>query len=306
MITEIKGIILRSWQNHFLTNFATTIVLAMSFSLILGTILVSFNLERLLTVWGNEVQITIYIKDHILPEDKTALEKSLHDHPGVESVQFISKEVAGLAFEKSLSHYGPNFIESIKTDGENPFPASYLIRLQRDEKTPEKIELMATHFSSLTGVEDVSYGQEWVKNYALLLKASRAIALIFALIIISGCLFAVSNSIRASLFSRREEIEILELVGATARAIRKPFLIEGAFQGAIATVISVLCLALVYRVVYQSLEHTLGSSSITSTMSFFPFHTLLICLGAGIAIGALGSYLCVARLNTGWAASAEA
>ena len=223
----------------------------------------------------------------------------------VEKVQYIDKDAAAASFEKSLSSYGPNFMKSLKEEKENPFPASYQVRIRKNEKTPEKIESLAQQFAKLPGVEDVSYGQEWLNNYATLLKVSKTLAVLFTLALLSACLFTVSNSIQASLFSRRDEIEILELVGATSKTIRRPFLIEGAFQGMVAILFSVVVLGVIYKASFQSLEKILGSSSVLSALEFLPPVVITLSIIVGIFIGALGSYICVARLNTGWAVLQE-
>jgi cell division transport system permease protein len=304
-MSEITAVLRRSWVSHFWTNLATTAILTLSFTLILATILFTTNLSRIFSVWGDEIQITVYLKDDISPDALRAAEAAMKAQDGVESVQYTDKKAAESSFEKSLSSYGPNFLKAIKTDGDNPFPASFQVRVMAAQKTPEKIESLAQDFTKLTGVEDVSYGQEWLQNYTTLIKISRYIAFVVAFVLLSACVFAVSNAIQASLFSRRDEIEILELVGATSKTIRRPFLIEGAFQGLLAIVCSTLILTVSYQVVYASLERVMGSSSILNAVSFLPVATVFLFLFIGTCIGALGSYVCVARLNTGWAAASE-
>jgi cell division transport system permease protein len=302
---EIAGVLKRSWQSHFWTNLATTGVLTLSFSLILGSLLFITNLSRLFTIWGDEIQITIYLKDDITAAQKTSLESLLKDRGGVENFSYMNKADAATSFEKSLSAYGPQFLKSLKSDGENPFPASYSLRVSREEKTPEKIEALAQQFVKVPGVEDVSYGQEWIKNYTMLMTVCRTAAGFFTFVLLLACLFTVSNSVQASLISRREEIEILELVGATSTTIRKPFLIEGAFQGGFAAVVSLLILGVIYYVAYQSIEKIVGSSSILPALQFLSVLGVAASVIAGLFFGALGSYICVVRLNTGWAATAR-
>jgi cell division transport system permease protein len=304
-MAEILGVLRRSWQSHFWTNLATTGVLTLSFSLILGTALLISNLSRLFSVWGEDIQITIYLKDEITADQRKALEASLKEKSGIESFNYVDKNQAAASFEKSLSSYGPQFLKSLKSEGDNPFPASYSLRVARAEKTPEKIEALAHEITKLAGVEDVSYGQEWLKNYTTLLTVCRSAAALFAFVLLLACLFTVSNSVQASLTARREEIEILELVGATSDTIRKPFLIEGAFQGGFAALVSLGMLAVVYLITRQSIEKVIGGSSLISVMQFLPAVVSVASVVLGLFFGALGSYLCVVRLNTGWAANRE-
>lgn len=304
-MTEIGAILRRSWQSHFWINLATTAVLTMSFALILGTILFTSNLGRFLSVWGDEIQITIYLRDDVTPEQRAGIQKGLSVEEAIEGVQYIDKAMAQGSFEQSLSSYGPDFLKAVKSEGENPFPASFLVGIKRSLKTPERINELAQKFSQWAGVEDVSYGQEWLKNYSTLVGVAKSIAVVISMVILIGCIFTVSNSIQASLFTRREEIEILELVGATSQKIRWPFIVEGAFQGLLATAGAIVLLGVAYKFLYRALENVLGAATTVSTLSFLSFGTIVLVVFLGMIIGAVGSYACVARLNSGWAASHE-
>jgi len=266
---------------------------------------VTTNMARLFSVWGEEIQITVYLKDSISADDAQSVKTIIENQSEVEKVQYVDKESAAVSFEKSLASYGANFMKSFREEKENPFPASYLVKIRRDDKTPEKIESLAQQFGKFPGVEDVSYGQEWLNNYSILMKASRMLALLFTIALLSACLFTVSNSIQASLFSRRDEIEILELVGATSQKIRRPFLIEGAFQGLVAILFSIFVMGAIYKVSFQTLEKIIGSSSVITALEFLTPSIIFASIIIGVLIGALGSYLCVAKLNTGWAAIEE-
>src|ERR1700733_9894881 len=101
-MVEIAGVLRRSWQSHFWTNLATTGVLTLSFSLILGALLAITNLSRLFSVWGDEIQITVYLKDEITDQDKKSLEDNLKKIGGVESFSYLDKNGAAQSFEKSL------------------------------------------------------------------------------------------------------------------------------------------------------------------------------------------------------------
>src|SRR5690349_3978578 len=139
-MSEITSILRRSWQSHFWTNLATTGILSLSFTLILGALLFTSNLSRIFSVWGDEIQITVYLKDDISFEQVKATEAGIKGFDGIESIQYIDKNTAASLFEKSLSSYGPNFLKSIKSEGENPFPASFQVKMSSLQKTPEKIE----------------------------------------------------------------------------------------------------------------------------------------------------------------------
>ena len=260
-------------------------------------------LGQVLSLWGEQIQVTVYLQDGIDPNDRTSIEKLVREEPGFESVEYIDKEKAFKSFEKGLSSYGPKFMESVSSAGDNPFPASYVVRLKKGFANSENIQNFAMKMQKVSGVEDVSFGQEWLKNYTTLMMVTRSVSFLIAFIILIGCVFTVSNSIQASLLARREEIEILELVGATATKIRTPFLIEGAFQGFVSTVFSLILLNAFYRLLTHTLESVMGASNLVEALSFLPLALLLGLCVFGTLVGAFGSYVCVARLNTGWSAA---
>jgi cell division transport system permease protein len=299
-MNDFKKIILNSWQSHFWTNLATTAVLTLSFCLVLGAVLCSRNLTQVLSVWGEQIQVTVYLKDNISNSNREAILTTIQNEAGFDSSTYINKQKAFSSFEKSLSGYGPKFMESVGSAGDNPFPASYIVKLKKNYSSPQNIENFSKKIEKAEGVEDVSYGQEWLKNYSTLLNVIRSLTLLIALIILVGCVFTVSNSVQASLLARREEIEILELVGATATKIRTPFIIEGAFQGFVATSISLLLLGVFYKILIHTLENIMGSGGLIDALTFLPAVMMIGFLIFGILIGAFGSYVCVARLNTGW------
>ena len=108
-MSEIAAVLRRSWYSHFWTNLATTAILTLSFTLILATILFTSNLSRIFSVWGDEIQITVYLKDDITSDALKAAEAAMKAQDGVESVQYTDKKAAASSFEKSLSSYGRIF-----------------------------------------------------------------------------------------------------------------------------------------------------------------------------------------------------
>src|ERR1700688_3785241 len=97
---EITATLRRSWQSHFWTNLATITILTLSFSLILGAILFTSNLSRVFSVWGQEIQITVYLKDGLTEGIRKAAEETIKNQAGVESLQYVDKNDAATSFEK--------------------------------------------------------------------------------------------------------------------------------------------------------------------------------------------------------------
>ena len=122
-------------------------------------------------------------------------------------------------------------------------------------------------------------------------------------ILLVGGLFVVGNSIRASIAARREEIEILELIGATASMIRRPYVAEGAMMGAVA---SLFAIALNYALhLWQAslMSSSVALGSLAQQFTFMSPLMLLAFVVAGSLLGAIGAWLTVRQINDGWSAS---
>jgi cell division transport system permease protein len=294
----------RSWIHHTGMQLATLSVLAATFFVISFVVHVALNVERLLATWGDGVQVTAYIDDDVSDEDIERLRAQIKSLSAVEGMHFIPREVATVNFKSQMAAYAPNLLQD--SDFENPFPASFRIRLRggvKDEGGIARLEAFAKRIGEFDGIEDVSFGKSWVRMYSSFVSAVSASGLIFVLILLAGGTLVVGNSIRASIANRREEIEILELVGATASMIRRPYVVEGLCMGALA---SIFALSLAYAChIWQvsAFSNNIALGRIANGIAFFsPLQSLSI-LVAGSALGGLGAWLTVRHINDGWSAS---
>ena len=293
----------RSWVHHTGMQLATLTVLAATFTVVSFVLMLSFNLKRILNSFGDGVQMTVYLNEDVSNDRVRNLKNELEAMPEVAQVTYVSREIATSNFKQQMASYAPDLLGD--SSFANPFPASYRVSFKSavtSEHDVKRLEETAAAAGKLEGVEDVSYGESWIKNYSSVISALDASGGVIALILIAGGLFVVGNSIRTSVSVRREEIEIMELVGATSGMIRRPFVIEGLIMGAIASVIATsLCLGLHIwgRSVMSS---SLALSRLVPLMTFFSALTILGLLLAGSALGAFGAWITVRKINDGWSA----
>ena len=292
-----------SWVHHTGMQLATLSVLAATFSVIVFGLALSMNLKRVLSSWGDALQITVYLKDDLGDDEMKQLQVELESLRAVKSVSFVPREAATENFKGQMASYAPDLLTD--ADFANPFPASFKLSLKGGFSTDEevrRIEAMAASIQKMNGVEDVSYGQSWVKNYTSFVSALYASSGVLAAIMILGSLFVVGNSIRASISARREEIEILELVGATSSMIRRPFVFEGAVMGALAATLAIVLNFILHFWQKSVLSSSLVLARLAPVVSFLDFASMLGFVLAGAAIGAFGAWVTVRRINDGWSA----
>jgi cell division transport system permease protein len=283
-----------SWREHKGVQLATIAVLASTFTVVISFFSFTSNLRNVLHAWGDSVQMTAYLKDGLVERDISSVAEAIKSTAVFKDVTFISKDEAKSKFNQQMSNFAPGLPGDPGI--ENPFPASFQMSFV-EQKDVTALTQLSDQLMKISGVEDVSYGQDWIQNYATLVDAFRFSSWIITIILILGSLFVVANSIRASLDRRRDEIDILKLVGASDSMIRVPFIFEGALLGALSTGVALVVSYLFYLWQVQIAGQTLAFTGISTQLRFLELPVLSIILATGTLLGSLGSLTCVYRIR---------
>lgn len=253
----------------------------MFFSLfIFGLFLIStVNLFLLIHRAEEKVGITAFLDDYLTEDEIATLKRDISSFMGVKEVIFVSKQEA---FEKFREELGKDsdLLEALET---NPLPASFDIELYESYKNPKDLKNLAAKVKAIPGIEEIKYGEEWVRILDRVVKILVSIDLILGIIISLSSIFVVANTIKLTVFARREQIEIMELVGATHRFIISPFLVEGIIEGILAG--AVAC-GLLFGV-YNFFAARLGDFILITRELFITvlvFGTLLGYVGSHISV----------------------
>lgn len=285
-------------------RFSTVLILTASFSVISGVLLVGQNLQKVLTLWGESLQMTVYLSENTSPEITNQIETNLKNNEKLDKVQFVSNEKALAQFREQMASYAPDLLA--EKDLLSAIPASFQFSLSPKVPAEEQLTTMQEIASSLktqNGVDEVSYGQDWVKSYSQIAAAINWSGLIFALVIIGCAIFVISNCIRSSIHQRREEIEVLELIGATSTYIRRPFIMEGlAICGASTALGLLLCLG-IYSATVTSLKSQISFLQLAQHIQFLNWKTIVAMILGSLLVGWMATFACLRSLNDGWAAS---
>lgn len=295
---------IRGWKSHSVVQTTTLLVLTATYFVIASFFSIYQNLDQILTHWGEEVQMTAFLNDQIELSQLNTITEKVKENQFVKDVRYISKEQAVESFLAQMGSFAPDLIKD--KDFSNPLPASFEIHLADNlsqASSYEKLLQLANFVRSLPGVEDVSYGQGWIENYSSLVAQFGKTSATIIGILLLGSLLIVGNSVRNSIYARRDEIEVMELVGATASRIQVPFIIEGALLGVIAAGLSLALGALVFAWQSESIFSELSFLGLSGHLQFLTWGAWLILPIMGSGLGALGAYLCVRKLSTGWSAA---
>jgi cell division transport system permease protein len=278
-------------RHFFLINLITVGIISLSLLVLSTFFMVFLNLQTYLNKLRDQIQVSVYLADGNTPEDISLIQKKINSFPQVKKLSLITKEEA-LSFFKDSFPGQRKALENLK---DNPLPASLDIQLQDEYRGSEKVKIFARQIKNIPGVEDVEYGQTWIEGYANFLKFMRSAALAVGVVILLATIFIISNTIKLTLFARKDEIEIMKLVGATNFFIRVPFFIEGILQGLLGAFFALMVLFFSY----QLFSNWIGQSSYFSLkffkIFFLPFHHLLLITAVGMITGLLGSFFSLGR-----------
>lgn len=302
----VRQHLFRAWKKHWPLQFASVSVMTLVL-MILNLLFLGFSsFNQMVTQWGRGMEMVVYLKEGTQAEQMETLREHIEKSGDFEHTAYTSKAEATKRF---LAALGPESTELLNDPKWNsPIPASFELRLSERIPMQERLASLqgwGTQFKAFEFVDDVFYGQGWVENFSKFLRSARGVVVLLWVLSLSVGLLIVSNCIRLSFLQRKDEIEILELVGATTRFIRIPFLLEGVVLGLGA---SILSLAISYG------THTLLLTWLASNLNFWmavqdisPMEPWFIVVNifSGVAFGVLGAWNCVRKLNTGWSAAAS-
>ncbi len=230
----------RGLRANSLVNLLAVGTISMAM-LIVGFFLIVFlNVRSAVNVVGDRLAMSVYLKDGLTDHEKDFLAARLRSEPGVRKTAYLSKADALASFKKEIKGQEA-LVEGL---GENPLPDSFELNIDRSHA--DALEAMARKFSRYPGVEDVSYGKQGAEVvsglYKMLTYGGSALAVLLGVSIV----FIISNSVRLALYSRGQEIELMQWIGATKGFIQTPFLLEGMMLAMLGSALAVGILAVLY------------------------------------------------------------
>ena len=279
-LEEAAAALWRGRQSGVLST--ATIALAL---FVLGAfLLVTGTLQRAAGQWGNAAEMSVYLNDDVGVTERAAIEQALAPGPIVSSREYVSKEQALAKFKSTFS----DLAAAVDTLGANPIPASYEVRLRTDAAARARLEDLGAELRKTPGVADVRYDRQWLDRLLMIAGVVRAVGLILAAVLTVAAALTVANVVRLGLFARRDEIEIMQLVGAPQAYVRGPFVMEGVLQGGIGALVALAALSFGFIVVRSRYLAALTPAGAADVFRFLPPEVCLGLVAGGMAVGCLG------------------
>ena len=277
--TAIRGI-----TSSPVTSGISVVTIGVSLVLVGVFALLLRNMEELLDQFGDDLRVTAYLESEVSGEALRALQDRARQIPGVEDVEAVSQDQALERFRASVGS-ASTLLDGLEI---NPLPASLEISLSDDRRSAEGMEAVANAIEGLAGVESLSSGRDWVEGYLRAVALVRGVGLGLGIILALATLLIVANTIRLGIFARRDELEILSLVGASRAFVQTPFLLEGLLQGAAGGAIALGLLYALFRLVLPEFEFGL-ELLLGTAPSFFSSGEALLLVAGGAGLGLFGS-----------------
>ena len=288
----IQRTLLSMIQSPLLSG-ATIGTIAVALMLLAFFTLVVLNVQNLTRRWSEDIQVTVYLEQVPSSTKLKQWHEEIESLPSVEYATYISQAEA---FERFRKRLGEN---ADLLDGLLPeiLPAAFELSLTEQARSEQGAKKLVEELRQNPVFSNFRYGQDWVKRYdafIFLLKLTGAIAggfLVFA------TLFIVSNTIKLTIYARRDELEIMTLIGATPMFIKIPFLAEGAFQGIIGALLALGgCHALYYFFLKKGLTALLTTTA-AENINFLPITYQAGIIALGLILGITGSMLPLRRFT---------
>jgi cell division transport system permease protein len=252
-----------------------------------GFLLVTEHLNRLLTRWSATAEVSIYLRDDITREQRVDLNRVLGASDVVASREFMSKADALARFK----HDFPDLSSGLDGSPDNPLPASLDVRLRPQGADGAAVEALAQQVQRMSGVADVRFDRRWLARLSSIILALQWTGWVLGGVLIAAAVLTVATVVRLALYARRDEIEIMQLVGAPLGLLRGPLVTEGMLHGGVGTLVALAALYVAFVVVRAQAGPVLAMVVEPGMVGFLPASAAAALVAGGLAVGCLGGWL---------------
>jgi cell division transport system permease protein len=272
---------LRSFRRAPVLSLLSITTIAFALFVVGLVVLVGLNVQAALQEVGERVEIVVYLRRGTPLEAATFAMEDILSFPEVADVAYVSEEDALRKARDELREFQDVFDDLTR----NPLPASLEIQLAPAYRDARHVEAVAERLRGFRFAEDVRYGRDWIAKLDRLRSIAAAVSLLISAAFAGASVIIIGTTIRLTVLQRAREIAIMRLVGATAGFVRAPFLLEGAFKGALggmlAVALSYAAFAVVNRLVLQGRFYSAGEAA--------------LFVVAGVVLGLFSSAVSVGR-----------
>jgi cell division transport system permease protein len=272
-------------RQNFLLGILTVGTITLALLIIALFLLIFVNLQGVTEDWSKRVQVTAYFDKELSAQEVTAFKAKINTLSGTDRVTYVSREEAVKRFRSRLKGQ-ESLLEGVSAE---VLPSSLEISLQRESRNSEAISQYVGMLKKIPGIVEVQYGDEWVRRFTAFMNFLRLLGALLGGFLLLAVVFIVSNTIKLTIYARKDELEVLGLVGATRFFIKAPYLIEGVLHGAAGATLTIIILTACYYGFLHDAGNFLSFNPADLGMSFLPVGYLAGLFLGGVVLGFLGS-----------------
>jgi cell division transport system permease protein len=276
---------IRNIRQNMLLGILTVGTITLALLIIALFLLIFVNLQGVTEDWSKKVQVTVYFDKELSVQEVAAFKARINSLSGTDKVTYVSREEAVKRFRSRLKGQ-ESLLEGVSAD---VLPSSLEISLQSESRNSEAISEYVGKLKKVPGIGEVQYGDEWVRRFSAFMNFFRLVGALLGGFLLLAVIFIVSNTIKLTIYARKDELEVLGLVGATRFFIKAPFLIEGIMHGAAGAALAITILTACYFGFLHNAGNFLSFNPVDAGMSFLPAVYLAGLFVGGVVLGFLGS-----------------
>ncbi len=278
------------------THILTAGIMAMTLFIFGGFILIQENLHGWLKGWGSQIQLFAYLENHHSSKELQPLLEQVRSYPEVETVRFVSHQEAWEGFKEALGAQS-GMLDGLQAD---ILPSSLEIVLKDPYQHLTSVEALAQRLGAVNGINAVEYPGDWLEKLSLLALGVQWAKWILGGFLFMATLLIVGSTVKLAILARKDEIEIMQLVGAPQGLIKAPFVIEGMIQGIIGASLSLLLLWVLFLFLRSQILSTFGVFGPREQLYFLDASGVFLLLFIGWLMGAGGSLFSLRRFLRTW------
>jgi cell division transport system permease protein len=272
---------------------SAVLLIALSLAALGGFWLFSSNLGRAIDQWRGRVRVVVFLKDEPVPGKVEELLRHIESVGGVQRLRYVSKAEALSSLKRSMGQQG-DVVDQLPR---NPLPASVEVTPDTATATPAGTHALVRRLTALPEADEVQDGAQWVEGLAQFQHLFQLVGLSVGAVLALAAILTVTTATTLVLHLRRDEMEIMRLVGATETVIRLPRVMQGMAQGLMAATIALAVLEAVYAIATPRLEPLLPLTLGLQRAVFLSIPQMLGLIVGGAALGAMGGMLARGRVQ---------
>jgi len=298
MTTAIKRILISGvrhfWRNGWLAT-ATVSVMFLALSVILGLLILSVLTESLILNFQNKIDVSAYFKKDVPEEEILSVRNDLLAQKEVKSVEYVSVDEALVRFKEKFKN-NQDIMESLRVLDQNPLEASLHIKAKSADQFPAIVSFLeGMKYKDLISKVDYYENRETIKQLTAVVSAIRKVGFTLSLALALIAILISFNTIRVTIYTLRDEIGVMKLVGASNWFVRGPFIAEGVLHGIISSLATMLIFyPIIFLVAPYTDEFFPGSRLVDYYQENF-IQLWIILMFFGIVLGAFGSAIAIRK-----------